>query len=513
MLNCLPMWTNPCRGYDPMGDPLAPQQVTTKALTHKSAPKSRLRTKGAVALLAASCAGILLYFSYPATHRESLSIGSAPDQPQPDAPTFMPPLPSKTGAQTDSAPPFPNLPAELPATTELLLEELIQVTTDLQKRFPNNPDSLEISARVQLWLGHTDQAVRLWQECLQLDPAYGHAYYGLGTVAAKAGDYETAADFFRKANQLPLMSSQTQIPLADALLNTGQIEEAISILNGGPAAGPLSAQRETLLGQAYLQAKNYETARTHFDRAVSMDPLFSDAQYGLAMVFGRLGKSEEAAECMARFNELRTQERKIRTADKREYDDDEATRWEAAKKYTDVGALFFSQGLVPEAENIWQRAARLAPKDTNCRQALAWLYRQAGRREDAIRILQQLAELTPNGIEYPLEVGRIRAELGEFDTALKLFQQVREKAPHRPDGYLAAARLHVAMKSNPPLAVALATKGATMESTAANYELLSQAHELDGNREQALAAIILAMSLDPDEPRYQERHKQLKARQ
>ena len=86
MLNCLPLWTNPCRGYDPMGDPLAPQQVTTKALTHKSAPKSRLRTKGAVALLAASCAGILLYLCYPATHRESLSIGSAPDQPQPDAP-------------------------------------------------------------------------------------------------------------------------------------------------------------------------------------------------------------------------------------------------------------------------------------------------------------------------------------------------------------------------------------------------------------------------------------------
>lgn len=496
-----------------MVDPLASREAETNALAHKSVAKSRFRAKAVVFPLVLSCAGILLYSCHPATYNETIPAGSKPAPPQTDGPTAMPPPPSKTGAQADPLPPFPSLPTELPATTELLLEELIQVTTDLQHRFPHNPDSLEISARVQLWLGNTDEAVGLWQKCLQLDPSYGHAYYGLGTVAAKRGDYESAADFFRKANQLPPISPHTQVPLADALINTGQIEEAISVLNGSALTGPPSAQRETLLGQAYLQAKNYETARIHFDRAANIDPHFSDAQYGLAMVFGRLGKSEEAAGCMARFNELRTQERKIRTADKREYDDVEATRWEVARKYTDVGALFFSQDLVPEAEKIWQRAAKLAPKDANCRQALAWLYRQAGRREDAIRVLQQLADLTPDAIQYPLEIGRIQAELGQYDTALKLFQHVREKAPHDPDGYLAAARLYVDMKSSPSQAVALATKGVVLECTAANYELLSQAHELDGDREQAIAAIVLAMNMDPDEPRYQKRHEQLKARQ
>ena len=498
---------------DPMVDSLPPQEAATNASANRSLLKSRLSASALVLLLVLSCAGIALHLGCPAIPGETIPTGSAPAQPQANGPAIMPPPPSKTGAKADPIPSSPDLPAEPPATTELLLEELIQVTTDLQRRFPHNPDSLEISARVQLWLGNTDEAVGLWQKCLQLDPDYGHAYHGLGTVAAKRGDYESAADFFRKANQLPPMSSHSQIPLADALINTGQIEEAVSVLTGSTATGPPSAQQETLLGQAYLQAQDFETAKIHFDRAANIDPHFSDAQYGLAVVSGRLGKSEEAARCMARFNELRTEERRIRAADKRQYDDAEATRWEVAKKYTDVGALFFSEGLAPEAEIIWQRAARLAPKDTNCRQALAWLYRQAGRREDAIRMLQQLADLTPDGIEYPLEVGRIRSELGEFDTALKFFQQVREKAPHLPDGYLAAARLCVDMKSNPPLAVALATEGAALESTAANYELLSQAHELDGNREQALAAIILAMSMDPDEPRYQKRHEQLKARQ
>ena len=409
------------------------------------------------------------------------------------------------------APSFPNLPEEPPATTELLLEELNQVTDYTQQRVPDHPDSLEIAARVQLWLGNTEEAASLWERCLQLNPRYGHAYFGLGSLAAQKGQYEVAADFLRKAIQFPPTSPEALGTLGEALINAGKMEEAIAALSRSPS--PPSARQQALLGQAYLQTQNYEAARTHYVQAVNLDPYLSDARYGLAMACGRLGKTDEAVKQTARFNELRAGERKIRAEGKRDYDDVEATRREVARKYTDVGALLVSRGFGSQAEKAWQRAAKLSPQDVNCRQALAWLYRQANKREDAIGMLTQLAELNPNGIEYPLEMGRIHTELGNFDAADQMFQQVRKIAPRDPTGYLAAARLYVDNQCNLPEAVSLAREAVTLEARASNYELLSQALEINGDRTEALAAIEHALKLEPDEPRFQQRHERLQVEQ
>ena len=407
----------------------------------------------------------------------------------------------------DTPPPFPNLPEELPKETAVLLEELVQVTDYLRQCAPNRPDSLEISARTQLWLGNTEEAVNLWESCLELDPLYGHAYLGLGRVAAKKGDYEAAGKFLRKSLEMSPASPDALVALGDALINAGEIEEAITLLEASP--GPPSAARESLLGQACLQTQDYEAARTHYEQAVNLDPHLSDAHYGLAIVSGRQGKTDESSEHMAAFQELRTKERGLRTAGKRGYDDTEAIRWDVAARYTDIGALLFSSRLYPQAERVWIRAAKLCPNDQKCRQALAWLYRQANHPEDAIRMLEQLAELDPTGPQYPLEIGRIRAELGDFDAADEMFRRVREMAPRHPDGYSATARLYVDTGRNLPEAVTFARKTVALEPLASNYALLSEVYELNGDREKSVVAIKQAMELAPEQSSFRKRHQRL----
>ena len=484
---------------------------------HERPSSSRFHLTGIALLFLIALIGALVFFTRPWKHHVSPTPSSTPAQEEDlprTPPTTSPTSPAPSAPQpASSTAQFPDLPEAPPAETELLLEELIQVTDYLQQRIPDHPDSFEISARVQLWLGNTDEAVRLWEKCLELDPHYGHAYFGLGTVAAKKGEYKAAAEFFRKSLQMPPMSPEVLVALGNALVNSGEIDEAIAVLNSSPASTQPSARCEALLGQAHLQKQEYEAARTHYERAVTLEPYSSDSQYGLAMALARLGDTEKAATQMARFNELRAREREIRTGGKRAYDDSEATRQEVAGKYTDIGAVLFSRNLDLEAERLWLRATKLSPQDANCRQALAWLYRKTDRRRDAIRMLEELAEIDPNGIQYPLEIGRIHAELGEFDAAARMFQQVRQKAPQAPEGYLAAARLYVDSRRNLPEAVALAREAVELEARASNYELLSEAHEMNGNRTKALAAIERAMILAPDEPRLRQRHERLKAEQ
>ncbi len=481
--------------------------------SQESSSEWRFGTISLVILAVATLVGVAAYLLRPPERITPPAMNETPLQQDQSGATPVAVLqapPSRPEPAAAAGPPFPDLPAELPPTSDLLFAELVQVTDYLQQRIPNHPDPIEIAARVQLWLGNADQAMKLWERCIQLAPQYGHAYLGMGSAAAKRGDYEVAADFLRKSLQLTPTSTESRLALGDALINAGEIEEAIAVLDRSPGPGAPSAQREALLGQACLQTQDYEAARTHYELAIRLEPYSSDAYYGLAMTFNRLGKSDEAAEQTAKFNEVRATERKIRTQDKRDYDDLEVNRSEVAKKYTDVGTVLFSQDFQLEAEKIWQRAAKLSPEDIHCRQALAWLYRQSNRRQDAVRVLEELAELDPQGIQCQMEIGRLRAELGEVDAAAQIFRQVREKAPTLPDGYLAVARLYVDTNRNGSEAVAMAREAVALEGKASNYELLSQALEMNGDRAEALAAIVLAMSLDPDEPRYRQRHQRLK---
>ncbi len=410
-----------------------------------------------------------------------------------------------------SKPRFPDLAAEPPTTTEPLLEELNRVTDYLLASIPDHPDSLEITARVHFWLGNSDEAVRLWDRCLQLDPRYGHAYFGKGSAAAKRGEYDAAAEFFGRSLQLTPTSTETQVALGDALINAGKMEVAIAVLNRSLGPNSQSAQREALLGQAYLHLQDYEETRSHYAAAVKLDPYLSDAHYGLAMACARLGENDESAEWMARFKELRVREREIRAGDKRDYDDLEATCWEVAKKYTDVGSVLYSRELVWQAEKLWQRAAELAPRDVNCRQALAWQYQQTNRKKEAIGMLTQLAEIEQGGIHYDLEIGRLHAELNDFESAQEAFRRVREADPRHPDGYTAAARLYADAKRDLPEALKLAREAVALKAIAPNYAVLSEACEVNGDRAGALSAIQQAMNLNPDEPRYRQRHERLKA--
>lgn len=432
--------------------------------------------------------------------------GSSPREGVSQAPAVPSPNPPSKAEIVD--PPklsFPDLQTALPESTRQLLDELNRVTDSLQACVPGHPDTWEIAARVQFWVGNSEEAVRMWERCLELDPRYGYAYSGMGSAAAKRGDYEAAAAFYRKALELRSDSSETQLALGEALVNAGKMDEAIVVLDRISSPGPNMARRDVLLGQAYLHTQDYESARAQYESAIRHDPSFSEAYYGLATISARLSATDEAAKWMSEFQEVRAREIEMRTKDKRTYDDLEATRWEVALKYTEVGRVLYSHHFGTEAEKVWQRAAALAPRQIDCRQAMAWVYRQSNRKEDAIRILEQLAEIEQGAIQYDLEIGRIHAELGNFDAARQAFQRVRETDLRHPDGYLAAARLFLDARRSLPEAVAMAREAVVLEPTASNYALLSEACEMNGERAEALSAIRHAVDLAPGEVQYQQR--------
>jgi tetratricopeptide (TPR) repeat protein len=103
-----------------------------------------------------------------------------------------------------------------PATGCVAVENLSVVKTDL-------------GTRAKL-AGATDQAVKLYTEALQLNPAYHPAYFNLGVVESERGDYARALEYYQ-------MAIARNPHYSEALVNVGVIHK-VRFFHPTDAAAP-----------------------------------------------------------------------------------------------------------------------------------------------------------------------------------------------------------------------------------------------------------------------------------
>ncbi|MHB8898318.1 MAG: tetratricopeptide repeat protein [Thermoguttaceae bacterium] len=416
-------------------------------------------------------------------------------------------------ASTGLRAPSPEIP--VPAKGSEVTAETGEVAKELADRFPRDPDALEVAARMCVWLGDSDQAARIWETCLTLNPDYGYAHEGLGTLASKRGNPSEAISRYRKALEAFAESPValgTRIRLATVLIDQGQLDEAIELLKRDAQSTPPATEVLVLLGMAHLQSKSYAEARRYYEAAIAGHPMHANAHFGLATCCTRLGDTEAAANYMKRFQELRAGERDIRIDQRSHYDDVEEMRVELAQMHSNAGRIYHAHGDLTGAERHWRRAALLDPRAVECRQAVAWFCQQGGRTRDAVVLLRQLAEIEPNIPAYLLEVGRLEMELGDYDEAEKAFQTLLQKMPSCADAYASLARLYLRSGRYPERVAGLADSAARLEPTVENLLLLAVASERSGNVSGAAAAMERVTTLAPNRADYQQIHQELRNR-
>ncbi len=318
------------------------------------------------------------------------------------------------------------------ATIEDLEDEAARVVEQLVADCPNTPASFHQKARFHYALGNIDEAAIVWQECLALDPNFSDAHYGLGYMAWERSDYETAADAFVKV--LVLSPEDLRIPylLGDALMKQGKIKHAVAVLERNVGAGNSSVAMIVTLGQAYLQLKEYERAKHMFQLAIQADPDHKQAYYGLAKAHARLGEAEESRQCMEKFKTLATKVLREHGQRIRAFDDLESARKLLTAAYTEIGKVYAEQSLNEKAEEMWQRAAVLAPQDVECREKLLQFYDLAARTAMAARVCDQLCRIEPDNGDHWRDAALLNGRLGRWDTAIEAIEKAVELDPENP---------------------------------------------------------------------------------
>jgi len=398
------------------------------------------------------------------------------------------------------------LPAEPnPAVDEqdrTLRKEQLDVARSLLAAFPDDTNAAFLVGMAYFEQGNVVDAEEYLEKSLKFQPLRADACDHLGRIALLKGQYDTAMMLFRRAIEIDPGTPGIHFRIAKAQVFLGKLEDAVLELKKDIELFPEASDSYSLLGETYLQLKEFQKAKENFEAAIRIKPDYTKAYYGHATACARLGLKDESKESQQKFKQLEAEDQKAGRHWRQVLEPLMETHRSVAHTHTDIGRVYNEHGYPDKAEQLWQKAAILDPNNIECRFLLSALYLKNRKLPEALKLYEQLTQIDPeNGVSY-FFIGNINAQLNRFDEAEKAYKKVIEVAPKRSDGYRALAQLYLQLNRNLPDAKTLASRAVDLEPAAMHYFILAAACDKNGDRTGALAAIGRAVDLDPDNTQY-----------
>jgi tetratricopeptide (TPR) repeat protein len=168
------------------------------------------------------------------------------------------------------------------------------VGEELLRRYPNDAEVVFEVSRL-----YADRSYELMSQLLRTDPDSAWAHYANAQVQESLAKYDVAREEYET-----VLKSQPAMPgvhyrLARVILlgsprTPETLEEATRALEEELAIGPRNPDAEYELGEINREEGKYDLALSHFSRAVSEQPNFSEARIGLGRTLIKLARTAEA---------------------------------------------------------------------------------------------------------------------------------------------------------------------------------------------------------------------------
>ncbi|RWB73375.1 MAG: YaiO family outer membrane beta-barrel protein [Mesorhizobium sp.] len=225
-------------------------------------------------------------------------------------------------------------------------------------------------------------------------------------------------------------------------------DEAADLLKRALALKPDNADARVQLGFAELGRNDLPAARDAFSKALSLAPNYRDATFGMAEVEYRSGNLDIAlplAETVAKADPANTDAaalveniRKAKQAAVSKPKADAAVpagvkkphrRPDLVPRLIEEGMRLRTEGKLPEAEKVYRRALKLAPKNTDVLVALGLVVGSSQRFDEADHFFDRALAIRPGLLDARL--GKVRLAIWQSDTprAQALVDDVLATAP------------------------------------------------------------------------------------
>jgi tetratricopeptide (TPR) repeat protein len=263
---------------------------------------------------------------------------------------------------------------------------------------PNNADSYAWQEDVLNFAGRPEDALRMAEQAMRLNPRYppGYLFY-LGFAYSSTGRYAeaiaTLQEFLsRSPSHLPghlvLGDSYVQQWAFQQSPDPQTLEQALVAAQQAIALSDAFPVGHMFLGSVYLWQKQYEQAIAEMERAIALDPNDAWSYAALAEVLSRVGRSGEA---------LRMVEQALRHKP-----------FAADRHLNSIGAAYDLAGRPEEAVAPLKQYLTRYPNILGAHLTLAAVYSELGKEAEARTEAAEVLRINP---KFSLEVHRQRAPI------------------------------------------------------------------------------------------------------
>lgn len=345
-------------------------------------------------------------------------------------------------------------------------QRALDVLAPALKATQPNFQSLMLAGDAYMQSGDFTKATDYFEKASTLAPEDAKPHAALGISKMAQGEDAHAVSELEMAAQLDSKSSNADVLLVMTHLRHKEFDKALVAAKAMEKDHPDNPLSHNLEGVAYLGKKDIASARTSFEKAVSIQSTYFPAVANLAQL-DLLDKKPDLAK--KRFEAILQKDKKN------------------IKAMTALANLALGQGQVKEATSWLERASKENPDALQPAILLVAHYLRIGDKQKALSLAQKLQGSNPESPEALDILAQAQFVNGDKPAALETYNRL---VTMRPDSALAQFRIasiYMAMQ-NPSAASDALKKALTLQPDYLEAQLAMASLEVrKGNYEQALA--------------------------
>ena len=210
---------------------------------------------------------------------------------------------------------------------------------------------------------------------------------------------------------------------ADRLARSGDVDEALAILDRLAHVGIASFEQQRARGNMLVKKRRYAEAITSFETALRMVPRYDQLYVDIAQAYVNMGRRDEGRAALERGLKIEPTNALLQTA---------------------KGGLLQDAGDLQGARAVLEGARDADPADARIRVQLGEVYLGLGQKDRAIEELKAAIRLEPSSDQAFAEYGVALSAAGRTREAVAVFRLAVKKNPKSTAGLLGLARAQTA---------------------------------------------------------------------
>lgn len=291
-------------------------------------------------------------------------------------------------------------------------ERVLYWVDELLARDSYNIKALTARARVQVADGETTPALAALETVLDKKPTSESALLLLAQIREQQGDWEAAAQAYRRVLTVDDMQSDALLGLARTLMqDDSSINESQQLLSRLLSKEPINVDAISAMGELYARSSRWGDALEMAAKLQNIDGQMAAAHYLRGRIFLRQKDFKRAIAAL---------EESLAIDDRQE------------EPLSALISAFMATDRATEAETYLRDYLRRRPNDAQATELLAVVSLQSGNRDAALALLNDLLLREPSRLSVYRILGRIYSGEGNFDKLESAYLYGLEKSPDNP---------------------------------------------------------------------------------